>query len=44
MTDVTADNFAVDEDGRLFLVDVEDLVVVDRQQVEKGQFLSRLAN
>ena len=37
MTDVQGDNFAVDTDGRVHLVDVEDVVIVDRQQLEKGQ-------
>ena len=36
MTDVTADNLAVDVDGRVHLVDVEDVVIVDRRQLEKG--------
>ena len=36
MTDVTADNLAVDADGRVHLVDVEDIVIVDRKQLEEG--------
>ena len=36
MTDVTVDNLAVDGDGRVHLVDVEDVVIVDRRQLEKG--------
>ena len=38
LTDVTADNLAVDADGRVHLVDVEDVVIVDRQQLEKGEY------
>ncbi|XP_037075874.1 divergent protein kinase domain 2A-like [Pollicipes pollicipes] len=37
LTDVTAENLAVDSEGRVFIVDVEDVVVVDRQQLMRDQ-------
>ncbi len=37
MTDVSFDNFAVDEDGKVFVVDVENIIVVDRKQIKEGE-------
>lgn len=38
MTDLNLDNFAVRKDGTVFLIDVENIVVVDRLKVRKGNF------
>ena len=46
LTDWTADNFAVDEDGRVVLVDGENFVLVDQKvngipiSMEKGECLN----
>lgn len=36
MTDVNMDNFAVRPDGTIFLIDVENIIIVDRWEVKKG--------
>ncbi|XP_035224093.1 divergent protein kinase domain 2A-like, partial [Stegodyphus dumicola] len=37
MTDVNMDNFAVRSDGTVLLVDIENIVIVDRLMVQKGK-------
>ena len=37
MTDVSFDNFAVDEHGKVFVVDAENIIVVDRKQIKEGR-------
>lgn len=37
MTDLNLDNFAVRSDGTVLLIDVENIVVVDRVKVRKGK-------
>lgn len=37
MTDLNLDNFAVRSDGTVLLIDVENIVVVDRLKVRKGK-------
>ena len=35
-TDVCYDNFAVNSDGRVMIIDAENIIVVDKWQIEKG--------
>ncbi|XP_072034635.1 divergent protein kinase domain 2A-like [Amphiura filiformis] len=35
MTDVSFDNFAIDEEGKVFVVDAENIIVVDRRQIKE---------
>ena len=37
MTDVSFDNFAVNEEGKVFVVDAENIIVVDRRQIKEGK-------
>ena len=41
MTDVSFDNFAVNEEGKVFIVDAENIIVVDRRQIKEGKNLER---
>ena len=36
LTDVTDDNFAVNDDGKVTLIDLEDVLVVDKLAVKSG--------
>ena len=38
LTDVTYDNFVVDSAGKVKLVDLEDIVVVDKQAIKSGLY------
>ena len=36
ITDVTYDNFAVNKDGKVLIVDLEDILIVDRAKIKRG--------
>ena len=36
MTDVSPENFAVNEKGEVFIIDAENIIVVDKQKIKTG--------
>ena len=37
LTDVTYDNIAVNKDGKLVIIDLEDILVVDKAKIRRGK-------
>ena len=39
LTDVSYDNFAINDDGKVIVIDLENIIVVDKARIKRGRKL-----